>query len=129
MEVTNMNRLIRDLFYKDKYIKEVKFFNIKDMEIRYIKKVNYKPKYLVNSDHIFNSNGYQTVIITENASETINPLDFESKYPVEKFKTAIESKLITDAFSTLKSRKINFKIILFGIAIALVALYYFYGRG
>ena len=41
-------------------------------------------------------------IITDKSAETINPLDFNSKFNASDFKTAIESKLIKDTFSTLK---------------------------
>ena len=76
------------------------------------------------------SGGYQTVLITETSGETINPLDFESKYPAEKFKTAIESKIIKDTFSTLKKSKYDLSFFsLIGIGIIIVILIYIIKAG
>jgi len=87
---------------KHKYLRVIKFNSDKSSTITYHLSSKFKPDFLINPDHIFLYNGYRTVIITDKSAETINPLDFNSKFNATDFKTAIESKLIKDTFSTLK---------------------------
>ena len=87
---------------KHKYLRVIKFNSDKSSTITYHLSSKFKPDFLINPDHIFIYNGYRTVIITDKSAETINPLDFDSKFNASDFKTAIESKLIKDTFSTLK---------------------------
>ena len=109
---------------KNKYIKEYHFTNDKNIIIKFHKKDNFKPDFVVNPDHIFLSNGYQTIITSEKSAETIDVTDFKSQYPAEHFKTAINSKLISDAFTSLNRKKDLLPIILVGIGICLVLLLY-----
>jgi len=88
---------------KHKYLRVIKFNSDKSSTITYHLSSKFKPDFLINPDHIFIYKGYRTVIITDKSAETINPLDFNSKFNASDFKTAIESKLIKDTFSTLKS--------------------------
>ena len=87
---------------KHKYLRVIKFNSDKSSTITYHLSSKFTPDFLINPDHIFIYNGYRTVIITDKSAETINPLDFNSKFNASDFKTAIESKLIKDTFSTLK---------------------------
>jgi len=87
---------------KHKYLRVIKFNSDKSSTITYHLSSKFKPDFLINPDHIFIYKGYRTVIITDKSAETINPLDFNSKFNASDFKTAIESKLIKDTFSTLK---------------------------
>lgn len=87
---------------KHKYLRVIKFNSDKSSTITYHLSSKFKPDFLINPDHVFNYKGYRTVIITDKSAETINPLDFNSKFNASDFKTAIESKLIKDTFSTLK---------------------------
>jgi len=87
---------------KHKYLRVIKFNSDRSSTITYHLSSKFKPDFLINPDHIFLYNGYRTVIITDKSAETINPLDFNSKFNASDFKTAIESKLIKDTFSTLK---------------------------
>jgi hypothetical protein len=66
------------------------------------------------------------VIITDRSAETINPLDFESKFNASDFQTAIESKLIKDTFSTLKHNLFDTPTILLilNLVITLGVLYF-----
>lgn len=89
---------------KHKYLRVIKFNSDKSSTITYHLSSKFKPDFLINPDHIFIYNGYRTVIITDKSAETINPLDFNSKFNASDFKTAIESKLIKDTFSTLKPK-------------------------
>ncbi len=109
---------------KNKYIKEYYFTNDKNIIIKFHKKDNFKPNFLVNPDHIFLSNGYQTIITSEKSAETIDVTDFKSQYPAEHFKTAINSKLISDAFTSLNRKKDLLPIILVAVAICIVLLLY-----
>jgi len=110
--------------YKNKYIKEYYFTNDKNIIIKFHKKDKFKPEFLVNPDHIFLSNGYQTIITSEKSAETIDVTDFKSQYPAEHFKTAINSKLISDAFTSLNRKKDLLPIILVAVAICIVLLMY-----
>lgn len=108
-----MNILRR--FNKSKYLRVVKYYTNKRSEIMYYKDKDLPNDYLINPDHIFLYNGYRTFMITDKSAESINPLDFKSRYPVEKYKVAINSKLIHDTFSNLKTENIDWqKIALFG---------------
>lgn len=109
---------------KNKYIKEYYFTNDKNIIIKFHKKDNFKPNFLVNPNHIFMSNGYQTILTSENSAETIDITDFKSQYPAEHFKTAINSKLINDAFSSLNRKKDLLPIILIAVSICIVLLIY-----
>lgn len=108
-----MNILRR--FNKSKYLRVVKYYTNKRSEIMYYKDKDLPKDYIVNPDHIFLYSGYRTFMITDKSAESINPLDFKSKYPIEKYKTAINSKLINDTFNNLKQDNIDWqKIALFG---------------
>ena len=109
---------------KNQYIKEYHFTNEKNIIIKFHKKDKFKPDFVVNPDHIFLSNGYQTIITSEKSAETIDVTDFESQYPAEHFKTAINSKLISDAFTSLNRKKDLLPIILVAVAICIVLLMY-----
>jgi len=108
-----------------KYIKVYKFRNDKTLEVNIYAKNGFKPDFLLNPDHVFNHAGFSAVIISDTKAETINPLDLKSKYNVKDFTTAINSKLIHETFSTLKSDKIDLvKVLLFvNIAINLILLF------
>jgi len=110
---------------KHKYLRVIKFNSDKSSTITYHLSSKFKPNFLINPDHIFNYNGYRTVIITDKSAETINPLDFESKFNREDFQTAIESKLIKDTFSTLKSNTIDKTtvMLLLNIILHIVVIY------
>src|SRR5690606_36911346 len=110
--------------YKNKYIKEYHFTNDKNIIIKFHKKDNFKPNFIVNPNHIFLSNGYQTIITSEKSAETIDVTDFKSQYPAEHFKTAINSKLISDAFTSLSRKKDLLPSILVAVAICMVLLLY-----
>lgn len=112
-------------FKKHKYIKVFTYDDKKRVVIDYHKIENFKPNYLINPDHIFNSNGFQSIVTTNKCAETINPLDFKSQYKADDFKVAIESKVIKDAFGDLKVSKIDLvKVMLFvNIGINVILLY------
>ena len=111
---------------KHKYLRVIKFNSDKSSTITYHLSSKFKPDFLINPDHIFIYNGYRTVIITDKSAETINPLDFNSKFNASDFKTAIESKLIKDTFSTLKHNTFDLTkfLLLLNIVITLGVFYF-----
>ncbi|HEY8390049.1 MAG TPA: hypothetical protein VIL26_03755 [Clostridia bacterium] len=113
------------LFGKHKYLRVIKFNSDKSSTITYHLSSKFKPNFLINPDHIFDYKGYRTVIITDKSAETINPLDFESKFNHEDFQTAIESKLIKDTFSSLKSNTFDKTtvMLLLNIILHIVVIY------
>lgn len=105
---------MRNFLNKHKFIRVYTFMNDKTLKVEYHKKDTFKPAFLINSNHIFISNGYTCIVTNESSPETINPLDFTSKYPANKFKTAIKTKLLNDTFNGLKTEKIDvMKVALF----------------
>ena len=113
------------LFSKHKYLRVIKFNSDKSTTVTYHLSDKFKPSFLINPNHIFNYKGYRTIVITDKSAETINPLDFESKFNHEDFQTAIESKLIKDTFSTLKSNTIDKTtvMLLLNIILHIVVIY------
>ena len=107
------------LFGKHKYLRVIKFNSDKSSTVTYHLSSKFKPNFLINPDHIFDYKGYRTVIITDKSAETINPLDFESKFNPADFQTAIESKLIKDTFTTLKSNTIDKTTVMLLVSIIL----------
>ena len=93
--------------FKHKYLRVIKFNSDKSSTVTYHLSSKYKPSFLINPNHIFYYKGYRTIVITDKAAETINPLDFNSKFNPADFQTAIESKLIKDTFSTLKPNMLD----------------------
>ena len=120
-----LNNLLKFKYREYKYIKVYKFRSDKTLEVNIYAKQDFKPDFLLNPDHVFNHAGFSAVIISDTKAETINPLDLKSKYNVKDFTTAINTKLIHETFSTLKTDKIDLvKVLLFvNIAINLVLLY------
>lgn len=111
---------------KNEHIKIIKFKNDKSVEVKLIKSDKLPQDLLVNNNHVFLHKGYKTILTSDTVAESINPLDLKSQYPAEKFKTAIESKIINDVFSTIKHDKLDVnKILLFvNIFISVVLLYF-----
>jgi len=95
------------IFNKHKYLRVIKFNSDKSSTITYHLSSKFKPNFLINPEHIFYFKGYRTIIITDKSAETINPLDFSSKYNASDFESAIESKLIRDVFHTLKPNTLD----------------------
>ena len=118
-------------FNKSKYIKVYVFKSDKSMSVNYYNRKDYNPDYLVNPNHIFIHDGYSTIVKSETGAETLNPLDFNSKYNPSDFKTAISSKLIRETFDGLKTNKIDIvKIMLFAnLLINAVLLFYLLKEG
>ena len=113
-------------FKKDNYIKMIRFKKDKSVEVKLIKTKELPKDLLLNNNHVFLHRGYKTVLLSDTMAESINPLDLKSRYPIEKFKSAIETKVINDVFNTIRSEKLDiYKILLFAnIFIGIVILYF-----
>lgn len=113
-------------FKKDNYIKMIRFKKDKSVEVKLIKTKEFPKNLLLNNNHVFLHKGYKTVLTSDTMSESINPLDLKSRYPIEKFKTAIETKVIGDVFNTIRQDKLDiYKILLFAnIFISIILLYF-----
>ena len=117
----------RNYFNKYKYIRLERYHEDMSITVSYIKKdkFNLDDSILINPQHIYNFKGYQTVILTSRTQESINPIDFESKFDPSHFKSAMKSKLIAETFASLKVDKFDkLMMILFVNIIILVAIAY-----
>lgn len=116
--------------FKHKYLRVIKFNSDKSSTISYHLSSKFKPNFLINPDHIFFYKGYRTIIITDKAAETINPLDFNSKFNPADFQTAIESKLISDTFKTLKPKIFDVTTVILLVNLLLtIGIFYYLFRG
>jgi hypothetical protein len=99
----------RNYFNKYKYIRLVKYRDDMSVTVSYIKKdkFNQDNALMINPNHVYNFKGYQTIITTNKVQETINPIDFNSKYDPAHFKSAMKSKLIAETFASLKVDKFD----------------------
>ena len=101
--------LNRNFFTKYRYTRIVTYNDNMTVDVKYVKNKDFMKDdtLLVNPEHIYDFKGYKSVITTCKSGESINPLDFESKYEAEKFKVGITTKLIKEAFGTLKISKFD----------------------
>jgi len=116
----------RNYFNKYKYIRLVTYNEDMTESIRYYKKELFDYDSIkINPKHIYNCKGYTSIITTSKAAESINPIDFESKYDAKLFKVAIKSKHISEAFKSMQPKKIDLMMILLFISgIQLLAIIY-----
>ena len=121
---------MKPLFNKHKYLRVIHFTKNKRSYIEYIKDENQGLPFLVHSDHVFLANGFRSVIITDKSAETINPLDFESKFDVSDFTSAIESKIVKETFATIEKKPLDITLILLAFnTLVSIALVYFALKG
>lgn len=118
--------LFRDL-QKSKYIKVYTFTDTKGLEVKYYKDKDFPKDLLINPDHVFNHRGYRTILTTNKVAESINPLNFNSKFDKSLFEVAINNNFAKDLLSTTDSNKLDItqKLligVLAGIGIAIYLL-------
>ena len=128
-----MKKTLIKLFFKNKYLQVVYYGSDKIRKIYYVKPtkdylitINSKT-YKINSNHIYyTDNGFRSVIVNDLSAETINPLDYESKFNADDFNTAINNNLIKQTFETFSDNQIDWlKVIMFGnLFISAVLLFY-----
>lgn len=113
------------IFKKTKFYKVI-YNDDKTFKIERIKNID-NENILINPNHIFiDKRGNRYILTTNQSAETINPLDFESKFSPKEFKNAIESKLVSDLFRNFDENKLSIeKILLFvNIFISFMVLYF-----
>ena len=117
---------MRNFLNKHKFIRVIQFQKDKSVQIHYHLRDKFHPDYLVNPDHIFMGNGYSTIVVNGDKPETLNPLDFTSKYDGNMFKSAINTKIIEDTFAGLKTSKFDLTQIIMFLLIAMnfITLYF-----
>lgn len=114
------------MIFRKKQFYKIVYNNDKTVDIIKVKNIN-KENILINPNHIFfDKKGNRYILSSDQSAESINPLDFESKYSPKEFKTAIESKLIKDLFNNFEDNKISIdRILLFvNIFISFMVLYF-----
>lgn len=117
--------VVRTFLNKHIWLRVVVYNDDKSVTTTYYKSKSFKPNFLINPEHVFIFNGYRSVLLTNKSAETINPLDFKSKYDVDHFHSAIESKLISETFTSLKKSTIDTTTILLILnAVLVIAVIY-----
>ena len=113
------------IFKKTKMYKVI-YKSDKTFKIEKIKNIE-SENILINPNHIFiDKRGNRYILTSDKSAESINPLDFESKFSTSEFKTAIESKLIKDLFKNFDDKKLSIDRLLLFINIFLTfVLVYF----
>ena len=101
-----LRNLFRDL-QKSKYIKVYTFTDTKGLYVKYYKDKNLPRDLLINPDHVFNHRGYRTILTTNKVAETINPLDFSSKFDKSLFEVAINNNFAKDLLSTTSDKTLD----------------------
>lgn len=113
------------IFNKRKFYKII-FKSDKTFYVKRIKNTETE-SILINPNHIFNdSSGNRYILTTDKSAESINPLDFSSQFSPKEFRTAIETKLISDLFKNFDDKKLSIdRILLFvNIFISFIVLYF-----
>ncbi|MEM1974306.1 MAG: hypothetical protein QXN68_05915 [Thermoplasmata archaeon] len=112
--------------FRKKQLYKIIFKSDKTVNISKIKNID-KENILINPNHVFfDKKGNRYILSSDQSAESINPLDFESKFSPKEFKTAIESKLINDLFKSFDDKKVSIdRILLFvNIFMTFVILYF-----
>src|SRR5690606_7821793 len=114
------------MIFKKKRLYKILYKSDKTIKITRVKNIN-NENILINPNHIFfDKNGNRYILTTDQSAESINPLDFESKFSPKEFRTAIESKLINDLFKSFDDKKISIdRILLFVNIFMTFMLFYF----
>jgi len=113
------------IFKKRKFYKII-YKSDKTVEIEKINNVDTE-NILINPNHIyFDSRGNRYILTSDKSAESINPLDFSSQFSAKEFRTAIETKLISDLFKNFDDKKLSIdRILLFvNIFISFIVLYF-----
>ena len=114
------------MIFKKKKLFKVTYKSDKTFKIKRIKNIE-NENILINPNHIFfDSSGNRYILTTDKSAETINPLDFESKFSTSEFKSAIESKLINDLFKSFDDRKLSIDRLLLFINIFLTFVIFYF---
>src|SRR5690554_7426349 len=119
-----LKNLFRD-FQKSKYIKVYTFTDTKGLEVKYYKDKDLPKDLLINPDHVFNHRGYRTIMTTNKVAESINPLNFNSKFDKSLFEVAINNNFAKDLLSTTNNNKMDkTQMLLIGVLGGIVIVIY-----
>ena len=114
------------MIFKKKKLYKLVYKSDKTFKIKRIKNIE-NENILINPNHIFfDEIGNRYILTTDQSAETINPLNFESKFSSSEFKTAIESKLINDLFKSFDDKKLSFDRLLLFINIFLTFVIFYF---
>lgn len=119
------------MIFKRQQLYKILFKSDKTVKISKVKNID-KENILINPDHVFfDKKGNRYILSSDQSAESINPLDFESKFSPKEFRTAIESKLIHELFKNFDEKKISIdRLLLFvNIFMTFVILYFMIIRG
>ena len=114
------------MIFNKKHFYKIIFKSDRTVKISKIKNID-KESILINPNHVFfDKKGNRYILSSDQSAESINPLDFESKFSPKEFKTAIESKLINDLFKSFDEKKFSIdRLLLFiNIFMTFVVLYF-----
>ena len=80
----------------------------------------------VNPDNIYIRNGKRVIFINEKSAENIDLISFKSIMSRSDFQTAINSKIVKDAFLDLKDSRFNNTnlLLIANIGVTLLTLFY-----
>lgn len=82
----------------------------------------------INPDNIYIRNGKRVIFINEKSAENIDLISFKSTMSRTDFQTAINSKIVKDAFLDLKDSRINHMhlLLIANIGATLLVLFYIF---
>lgn len=82
----------------------------------------------INPDNIYIRNGKRVIFINEKSAENIDLISFKSTMSRADFQTAINSKIVKDAFLDLKDSRINHMhlLLIANIGATLLVLFYIF---
>jgi hypothetical protein len=115
-------------FQKQKYMRVDSFNDDGSCDITYYKKKKGNfglPQAIIlhpDKDHIYNCNGYRTIVVRNHRGETIDLKNFKSKYPAEQFEIAMNTKLMEETFAAAKTSKLDLSMILSIVTIGLMLI-------
>lgn len=80
----------------------------------------------INPDNIYIRNGKRVIFINEKSAENIDLISFKSTMSRTDFQTAINSKIVKDAFLDLKDSRFDktYLLLIANIGVSLLALFY-----
>ena len=114
------------MIFNKKHLYKIIFKSDKTVKISKIKNID-KEKILINPNHVFfDKKGNRYILSSDQSAESINPLDFESKFSPKEFRTAIESKLISDLFKNFDDKKISIDRILLFVNIFMTFMIFYF---
>lgn len=118
-----MKLWLAKLLHKEhQFIRVVQYNSNKTTTVKYLSLNEFKElenKILINPNHFYKTAKFNTILITDQSAQSIDPMDFKSAYDRKSFETAMETKLIKDTFATISKEKLSREIVLIVLNIVL----------